>query len=356
MPTKRDYYEVLGVPRTATEKEIKAAYRKLARKHHPDMNPGDKAAEERFKEIAEAFAVLSDPEKRAKYDAGGHEAFGPEFDPFAGMRFDLRNFGLGDLSDLFELFGGGRRGGRARPTRGQDMESEITIPFVDAVRGTTVEVILPRQGVCSVCGGSGQSGSAREQVCPDCNGTGRRVQRRRGVQVSLTCARCGGAGRLKGAPCGACGGSGRVPVQDRVKARIPPGIEDGGRVRLPGKGDAGQGGGPPGDAYLVIHVTPHETFRREDRDLYCDVPVGLATAALGGQVEVPTLEGHAAISLPPGTHSGQKFRLRGKGVPASGSRPEGDLYAVIQIVPPKRLDARSRELLEEFARLNPEAR
>lgn len=298
MTKKKDYYEILGVERTASDKEIKAAYRKLARKYHPDVNPGDKGSEERFKEVAEAFAVLSDPGKRATYDRGGHEAFGAGFDPFEGFRgVDLGDLGLGDLSDIFELFGGGGGGGRrgrARTRRGGDVQLETRVPFADAVLGTTVEFTIPRR-------------------------------------------------------------SGRGTVEERVKVRIPPGIEDGGRVRIAGKGHVGPGGGPSGDAYLHIRVEPHPLFRRDGVDLYCDVPVGIVKATLGGTVDVPTLDGRATITLPAGTRSGQKMRLKGRGVPASGGRRAGDLIAVIQIAPPKRLDARSRELLEELARIDPDA-
>jgi curved DNA-binding protein len=295
MPTKKDYYEILGIPKNANDKQIKAAYRKLARKYHPDHNPGDKSAEEKFKEVAEASAVLSDPEKRAKYDQRGHEAFGPEFDPFAGTGFDVRNMGAINLEDLFEMFaGGGRpRGGRTRAVRGQDLETEIRLPFLDAARGATFELKLPRRG------------------------------------------------------------PGGTLTEEKVKVRIPPGIEHGGRVRLPGKGDAGHNGGPPGDMYLVVQVDPHPVFRREGRDVYGDVPVTITKAALGGTIEVPTIDGSSTITLPQGTRSGQRFRLRGKGVPASGSAPAGDHFAVVQIVPPKKLDDRSRQLLEELERLNP---
>ena len=298
MAPKKDYYEILGVPRDADEKAIKAAYRKLARKHHPDVNPGDKDAENRFKEVSEAFAVLSDPEKRARYDRGGHAAFGPDFDPFAGMGFDFRNveFGRGfpDLSELFEMFGLGSVGARPRaPRRGSDLQLEIRVPFADAVKGSTLQLSVPRHG------------------------------------------------------------SGGQRVEERLKVRIPAGIEDGGRVRVPGRGDAPPGAGAPGDLYLVVRVEPHPRFRRDGRDLLCDVPVGLAKAALGGTVEVPTLEGSATITLPSGKRSGQKFRLRGRGLPSHDSRPAGDLFAVIQIHPPSKLDPRSRELMEEFSRLNP---
>jgi len=287
MTSKKDYYEILGVQRQATDKEIKAAYRRLARKVHPDVNPGDARAEERFKEISEAFAVLSDPEKRAKYDRGGHEAFGSDFDPFAG--FDFSQFGFGRIEDLFEMFGGGPRRG---PRRGADLEFEVRVPFLEAVRGTTMELSIPRE-------------------------TGSR---------------------------------------QRVKVRIPAGIEDGGRVRVPGQGGGGSQGGAAGDAYLRVRVEPHPLFRRERDDLVCEIPVGIARASLGGKVEVPTLDGHATIQIPPGTRSGQRFRLRGRGVPAHGVSSAGDLYAVIQIVPPKRVEGRVRELLEELDRLERESR
>jgi len=288
---KKDYYEILGVSRSASDKEIKAAYRKLARKYHPDVNPGDKAAEDRFKEMAEAFAVLSDTDKRARYDRGGHEAFGPEFDPFAGFDVRTAGVGLGDLAEILGMFGADLGGRRHVPRRGQDLQVEVRIPFQDAVMGTTLDLILPRRG------------------------------------------------------------SGRKRTQDKVKVRIPPGIGEGDRVRVPGKGDAGASGGPAGDAYLVIRVEPHPLFRREGRDVVCEVPIGVTTAVLGGTLEVPTLDGRATINIPSGTRSGQRFRLKGRGVPASGRKPAGDLYALIQIHPPKKLDARARELFEELKRL-----
>jgi len=290
--SKRDYYEILGVPRTANEKELKAAYRKLARQYHPDVNPGDKAAEASFKEVSEAFGVLSDPEKRAKYDQVGPEAFGAGFDPRQGVKIDFEDLGLGDLSDVFDLFGwggGGRGRGRRRAGRGADVQLEMSLAFADAIHGTTTELRLPH---------------------------------------------------LRG---------------EATKVRIPPGIEDGGRIRIPGKGQPAPGGGPPGDAYINIRVEPHPMFTREGSDLYVDVPVGIATATLGGEVEVPTLDGRATIKIPPGTRSGQKFRLKGRGVPSRGAHAAGNLNAVVQIVPPKAIDARSKELLEEFARLNPGA-
>lgn len=285
--TKKDYYDILGVSRQATEKEIKGAYRRLARKYHPDVNPGDPKAEDRFKEVAEAFAVLSDPEKRAKYDRGGHDAFGADFDPFAG--FDVSQFGFGGFGDLFEMFGG--RAARG-PRRGGDLEFEVQIPFLEAIRGTTVDLAIPRGG----------------------------------------------------------------ERPSRVKVRIPSGIDDGERVRVPGQGASGRQGGAAGDAYLRVRVEPHPLFRREGDDLVCEVPVGIARASLGGKVEVPTLDGHATIRIPSGTRSGQRFRLRGRGVPGRGSNRDGDLYAVVQIVPPRRIDGRVREILEELERLERQER
>ncbi len=299
MATKKDYYDILGVSRDADEKAIKAAYRRLARKYHPDVNK-EAGSEDRFKEVSEAFAVLSDPQKRAQYDRGGHAAFGPDFDPFAGFGFDFRgggrggDFGFPHLSEIFEMFGMGGAGmgrGRSRVRRGSDLQLEVRIPFREAVLGTTLSLVIPRQ-----------AGSER--------------------------------------------------IEDRVKVRIPAGIQDRGRVRLAGRGDAPPGGAP-GDAFLIVRVEPDSRFRREGRDLLTDVPVSLARAALGGTVTVPTLDGSTTINLPAGTRSGQKLRLRGKGVPQPNSSPAGDLFAVVQIHPPKKLDKRSRELLEEFERLNP---
>jgi curved DNA-binding protein len=291
----KDYYELLGVSRTATDKAIKSAYRRLARKYHPDVNKGDKQAEERFKEVAEAFAVLSDPEKRARYDRGGHAAFGSGFDPFAGHDAGDFEFGFGDVSSIFEMFGfgtaprGAGSGARMRPRRGADTQLELRVPFMQAVTGGTMELGVPR-------GGSSP---------------------------------------------------------ERMRVRIPAGIEDGGTLRLAGRGQPGMQGGPAGDAFLTVRVDTHPLFRREGRNILVDVPIGLARAALGGKLEVPTLDGRATISVPEGTRSGQKFRLKGRGLPASGESAAGDLFAVIQIQPPNELDERSRELLEEFDKLNP---
>jgi DnaJ-class molecular chaperone len=291
--TKKDYYETLGVSRDAGAKELKAAYRKMARKYHPDVNTGNPQAEEKFKQVSEAFAVLSDPEKRAQYDRGGHSAFGTGFDPFAG--FDVRDAGLGDLGDLFGgMFGFdvGGRGRRARPRKGSDLKVNLTIDFMEAVQGSTLSLRVPRHG----------AGGRRDE--------------------------------------------------EKIKARVPAGVKDGSTVRIAGKGDAGMAGGPPGDLYLAVRVRPHPMFRREGDHIVCDVPVGIDDAALGGTAEVPTLDGTTTINIPAGTRSGQRMRLAGKGIPAGKNRPAGDFYVVVQIHPPKKLNKRSRELLEEFREVN----
>jgi molecular chaperone DnaJ len=365
VPTKKDYYEILGVSRTADEKEIKAAYRRLARKYHPDVNKGDKSSEESFKEVAEAFAVLSDPEKRAKYDRGGHEAFDPGFNPFAG--FDPQQFDFGSGTGIFEnLFGqmfgggfdgafrGGRSGARTSVSRGQDLRFDTKIPFMDAVLGTTLELMIPRLGPCEACAGSGVQAGQGQSVCQQCGGRGQQEHQQGGLRFAVACPGCGGRGRSAGPPCPGCGGQGRVRREERVKVRVPAGVTDGTTLRIAGKGDAGRGGGPAGNLLLRVGVDAHEKFRREGRDIYCDVTVGLATAGLGGTIDVPTLNGSSKITLPAGTKSGQKLRLRGKGVAGRAGEPAGDLFAVIQIQPPRSLDARSRELLEEFRRLNPD--
>ncbi len=301
MPTTKDYYEILGVPKDADDRTIKQAYRRLARRYHPDVNKDDPQAEAKFKEVSEAFAVLSDREKRAKYDRGGHAAFGPDFNPFDGTGFDVRSGGFGgipDLGQIFEMFGlgsmggAGARGGFGRAARGRDLELGIRVPFLQAIQGATLTLEVPRR-----------------------LGDERRTE--------------------------------------RVQARIPPGVTDGTKVRLAGKGDAGAGGGPAGDAYLLISVEPHPMFRAEGRNVVVDLPITVARATLGGQVKVPTPDGSATIEIPAGTRSGQRFRLRGRGVPAAGQKPAGDLLAVIQIHPPQKLDDESRKLMEEFDRRHP---
>jgi molecular chaperone DnaJ len=348
--TKKDYYEILGVSRDVGEKELKAAYRKLARKYHPDVNKDDHGAEEKFKQVSEAFAVLSDSAKRTQYDRGGHEAFGTGFDPFAG--FDVRAAGLGDLGDLFGgMFGGsGGAGPGTRASRGNDLKLELSIDFMEAIHGTTLNLRVPRQLACRPCNGSGSRPGTGGAACSDCGGKGHRTQP--GLPFAIPCRRCNGRGQVAGPPCKGCRGSGRSRGEENVKVRVPAGIQGGSTVRVAGKGDSGAAGGPSGDLYLSIRVKDHPSFRREGNDLVCELPIGIADAALGGTAEVPTLDGKTTIQLPAGTRSAQRMRLAGKGVPAGKGRPAGDLYALIQIHPPKKLDRRSKELLEEFRERN----
>lgn len=327
----RDYYEVLGVKPSASAAEIRSAYKRLARKHHPDVNPGSKSAEESFKEISAAYNVLGDPQKRRQYDAmrsmGGFAARGRPGAgagswPFGG--FGTRSVEVGpgvfdDLGGIFaDLFGRGAPGA-AGPRRGADLEYEASIDFEEAIRGTTIKAPLARNVTCSACGGEGVTSS---------------TARRRGT----ACRRCDGEGAVRSA--------------DTITVRIPPGATDGSRVRVPGAGDAGRGGGPVGDLYIVLRVKPHRYFRREGREVVLDVPLSYAEAALGARIEVPTMAGRASLAIPPGTRSGQRFRLRGKGVPSSQGKPRGDQIVVAQIVPPGKTDARVKELIREIDRLD----
>jgi len=356
MGQKKDCYEILGVSRSATDKEIKTAYKRLARKYHPDVNKGDAGAEEKFKEVAEAFAILSDSTKRATYDRGGHAAFGSGFNPFAGADASQFDLGLGNLGDLFSQFGFGGfgSGGRSanQPQRGEGLQMEVRIPFRDAVLGTTLKIMVPREGRCGRCAGSGEAKGAQRQTCPTCGGSGRTQQNHGGMQFAMGCPRCQGAGNLPGPSCDSCRGTGRERKSERVQVRVPPGITPGGQVRVQGKGNAGVQGGPAGDLFLKILVEADPVFRREGHDLVTDITIGLAMAALGGKVGVPTLNGEKTINLPAGTSSGQRFRLKGEGIPATRGKKTGDLYAAVKIVPPAKLNKRSRELMEEFAELN----
>lgn len=357
-----DYYEVLGVPRGASEKEIKKAYRRLARKYHPDLNPGDRSAEEKFKQIQEAYEVLSDPKKREMYDRYGFaDARGEPGGGFDFSGFDFSTSGGSSFSDIFsDLFGRGIGfdffGERARASqaqRGSDLEHYITIPFVDAIKGTEVRINITRADSCPDCGGSGSLGG-RESPCPECKGTGR-VERSRGfMRFSRTCPGCGGSGRQRGRNCPRCGGQGSIKKVEPITVRIPAGVNNGSRVRVPGKGNAGSGGAAAGDLYLVINVEPHPFFSRQGDDIYCVVPISVAEAGLGGEIEVPTIDGRAKLRIPPGTQSGQKFRLRGKGAPSLKGMGRGDQIVEVKVVMPRAIDERTRELLRELARLHPE--
>ena len=360
--TKQDYYELLGVARKATQKEIREAYRKLARKYHPDLNPGDKSAEEKFKQIQEAYDVLSDTKKRQMYDQFGFDAerrsaVPPEQDP--GVHFDFGGFDFGGSSgtnfrDLFSQFFRGGAAGTGAPQEepGSDLEYGIQINFWEAVRGTVKKLTISRLETCTACNGTGAVGPA--QNCEACGGTGHVAQTSGRMRFNVACTRCGGTGRVQ-AMCRACGGEGRVRRAETIEVRIPAGVQTGSRVRVPGHGNAGTHGAPPGDLYIITEVKPHPYFDRRGDDLYTIVPITVTEAALGAKIEVPTLDGRSLLRVPPGTSSGQKLRLREKGVPSvrqPGKR--GDLYVELQVMVPKPIDERVRNLLRELARLEPE--
>jgi molecular chaperone DnaJ len=363
--TKRDYYEVLGVSRDATTEEIKKAYRKLALKYHPDKNPGDKSAEERFKELGEAYEVLSDPEKRAAYDRFGHAAFAPGagvgtgagpawggfHDPFEIFREVFG--GTGSIfDDFFETaFGGPRTARRTRPQRGNDLRYDLEIDLEEAARGVEKEITFTKLDTCPDCHGTGAADSTRAETCPTCHGRGQVVHSRGFFQVASTCPRCNGLGETIANPCRRCGGDGRLSQRRKIRVKIPPGIEDGSRLRSSGHGEAGLRGGPPGDLYVVVHLRPHEIFTRHGDDLLCEIPVSFTTAALGGEIEVPTLNGPARLKIPPGTQHGTLFRLRGKGMPNVHGHGHGDQHVRVLVEVPTRLSREQRQKLEEFAAL-----
>lgn len=362
----RDYYQVLGVARGAALADIKKAYRKLARKYHPDLNPGDKTAEARFKDIQEAYAVLSDAKKRAQYDQfgdlGGTSA-GPGPGPGApgggGFEgFDFSDYGSSTFRDFFEnIFrGGGVRGPEAAaggPERGEDLQYAMTLDFEDAIRGVQSRIRVNRQAACAACDGSGRVAAGRRRACPACGGSGRGSVQRGFMRFAGACPACGGTGQAPGEPCGACGGRGSVPKSEVINVRIPAGVDNGSRVRVPGRGNAGRDGGPPGDLYIVIEVAPHAVFKREGADISIRVPITVPEATLGAKIEVPTLWGRTAIRIPPGTKSGQKFRIREQGAPAAGRKGgRGDEFAEVFIVPPPHDNERVRELMRELEGLS----
>jgi molecular chaperone DnaJ len=367
--TKQDYYELLGVARKATQKEIRAAYRKLARKYHPDLNPGDKSSEESFKQVQEAYDVLSDTKKRQMYDQYGFEVPGVGIPPGAGeadgTHFDFGGFDFGGGSgggaagpsfrDLFSQYfrgGGGaaEEGSHAEP--GSNLEYQIEISFWEAVHGAVKKLTIARLDTCTDCHGAGSIG--QPQTCTACNGTGQVAQTSGRMRFNLTCNRCGGTGRVRNA-CRLCGGEGRVRRVDTIEVRIPAGVQTGSRVRVAGRGNAGTSGAPPGDLYIITDVQPHPFFERHGDDLYTKVPITVTEAALGAKVEVPTVDGRAILRVPPGTNSGQKLRLREKGVPSvRDPRHRGNQYVELQVTVPKPIDERVKELLRELERIAPE--
>lgn len=357
---KRDYYEVLGVEKGVPADEIKKAYRKLAVKFHPDKNPGDKAAEEKFKEIGEAYEVLSDPEKRAAYDEYGHAAFDPR--SRAGARgaggggfhdpFEIFREVFGSSGGIFsELFGEARSADPTAPARGSDLRYDLQITLEEAVLGAEKEITLTRPETCDHCHGRGAEPGSSLKTCATCHGRGQVVTSRGIFSIAQTCPRCEGAGRIIEKPCRTCRGTGRREKSSRIKLRIPPGVDTGTRLRSLGNGEGGLRGGPSGDLYVILHVREHEIFQRDGDDLLCEVPVSFAQAALGADIEVPTMGGTASIRIPPGTQPGTLFRLKGKGVKSLQGYGYGDLLVRVTIEVPTQLTGSQRAKLEEFAAL-----
>ncbi len=351
MADKRDFYEILGVSKNATDDEIKKAYRKLAKQYHPDMNPGDKSAEQKFKEINEAYEILSDPDKRSKYDQYGHDAFDPAAGAGAGFG-GFGDFGF-DISDLFSnFFGGGSSARRNGPVRGDDVNVRLTLSFEEAVFGVKKDVSYNKIQKCSECGGTGAEKGTTPKTCPTCGGKGQvRVQTRTplGVmQSTKTCDNCRGTGKIVEKPCASCKGNGYVRVSKKLEVNIPAGIDNGQRIVLHGQGDAGANGGPNGDLVILINVRPHKLFVRDGFNLMFEMPVSFTDAALGAKITIPTPDGSGELTIPEGTQTGSTFNVRGKGVPKVNGSGRGDLLVTVRVETPKGLSRKQKELLEDL--------
>jgi len=346
--SKRDYYEILGVPRTATEAEIKRAYRTMAVQHHPDKNPDDHTAEDRFKEAAEAYAILSDKQKRAAYDRFGHQGVGAGsagFDP-----------GFSNIEDIFDIFGfgdmfGQRQGRRTTVQRGSDLRYDLEISLEDAATGKDEKLRIPRLEMCGECEGNGSEKGTKPETCITCGGSGQTRYQQGFFSVMRTCANCQGRGQIIKSPCNTCLGAGRVEKEKTIEIKIPAGVETGSRLRVSGEGEAGVNGGPSRDLFIVLHIAAHEHFERQGADLYTAVPVTFAQAALGAEIKVKTLDGEEDLKIAAGTQTGTVFRVKGHGMPNLGGRGKGDLFVAVTLVTPKTLSKEQRKLLEQLAEI-----
>jgi len=349
--SKADYYEVLGVSRDCSEQELKSAYRKQALKYHPDRNPGDHAAEEKFKEASEAYQVLSDAEKRAAYDRFGHAGLGAQgfgAGPFAGG-VDLGDI-FGDLfGEMFTMGGSGRGARGQRQQRGDDLRFDLTINFEDAIFGTETEVKIRRLETCSVCHGRGSASGRGPSVCSQCQGHGQIRYQQGFFSVARTCGACGGTGSVIGDPCQTCRGDGRAATEIKLNVKVPPGVEDGTRIRYAGEGDAGRLAGPKGDLYVILSIRPHDFFERQGHDLHCVIPISFPQAALGDEIEIPGIDGPVSIKIPEGTQSGKEVRVRGRGVPYLNERGKGDLVVKVVVQIPRKLNRAQREMVAKLS-------